>query len=94
MLLRVIYLVELSSTPFFRHPVLDAQYYLNWAGRLAWGGFRFCPEFQGNPLYPYFLAFLIRFAHPSPLLIRIVQHGLGIVTRYLIFRAGRALFNE
>ena len=92
--LRVIYLVELSSTPFFRHPVLDAQYYLTWAGKLAWGGVRFSPEFQGNPLYPYFLAFLIRFAHAGPLLIRIVQHGLGIATCYLIFRAGRALFNE
>jgi tetratricopeptide (TPR) repeat protein len=89
---RVIYLIELSSTPFFRHPVLDAQYYLRWGGQLAWGGFGVCPGFQGNALYPYFLAFLIRFLNAGPLLIRIVQHGLGVITCLLIFRSGKVLF--
>ncbi|MFH1037959.1 MAG: tetratricopeptide repeat protein [PVC group bacterium] len=92
-LVRAAYLIELSSTPFFRHPVLDAQYYLSWGSSLARSGFHFFPEYQGNPLYPYFLAFLIRFLHAGPLALRIVQHGLGVVTCLLIFRAGKCLFS-
>ena len=92
--LRIIYLVELYPTPFFRNPVLDAQYYLDWGTKLAFGGFRVVPGFQGNPLYPYFLAFLIRVVNAGPLLIRIVQHGLGVMTCLLIFRSGRLLFGS
>ncbi len=92
--IRGIYLIELAPTPFFRQPILDAQYYLNWGTKLAWGGFRVLPGFQGNPLYPYFLAFLIRIVNAGPLLIRIVQHGLGVVTCLLIFRSGRLLFGR
>jgi tetratricopeptide (TPR) repeat protein len=91
---RIIYLVGLSSTPFFRHPVLDAEYYIGWGTKLALGGFRVLPEFQGNPLYPYFLAFLIRIVDAGPLLIRILQHGLGVLTCLLIFRSGRLLFGS
>ena len=91
---RVIYLIELSSTPFFRFPVLDAEYYFRWGSKLALGGVRVLPGFQGNPLYPYFLAFLIRFAQAGPLLIRIVQHGLGVITCLLIFRSGTILFGR
>jgi len=91
---RIIYLVELYPTPFFRHPVLDAQYYLDWGTKLAFGGFRVLPGFQGNPLYPYFLAFLIRVVNAGPLLIRIVQHGLGVVTCLLIFRSGKLIFGR
>ena len=92
--IRGIYMIELAPTPFFRQPILDAQYYLNWGTKLAWGGFRVLPGFQGNPLYPYFLAFLIRIVNAGPLLIRIVQHGLGVVTCLLIFRSGRLLFGR
>ena len=49
MVLRIIYLIELSSTPFFRHPILDAEYYFGWGTKLAQGGFRVLPGFQGNP---------------------------------------------
>jgi len=87
--LRLIYLVELSGSPFSLHPVLDAQYYVNWAQKLAWGNFRFVPDYQGNPLYPYFLAFIFRFLGANPHLIRLIQHGLGVLTCLLIFRAGR-----
>ncbi len=91
---RAVYLLQLFPTPFFAYPVLDAQYYLTWATDLARSGFHFFPGYQGNPLYPYFLAFLIRFLHAGPLLIRIVQHGLGVLTCLLLFRAGKHLFGE
>ncbi|MEA1927739.1 MAG: glycosyltransferase family 39 protein, partial [Candidatus Auribacterota bacterium] len=91
---RIVYLVELSSTPFFSHPILDAEYYLDWATKLARGGFRALPGVQGNYLYPYFLAFLIRIFQAGPLLIRIFQHSLGVITCLLIFRSGSLLFDR
>ncbi len=90
-ILRIVYMGGLSGTPFFGYPVLDAEYYFGWGTKLAMGGFRVLPGFQGNPLYPYFLAFLIRFAQAGPLLIRIVQHGLGVITCLLIFKSGKVL---
>ncbi len=89
--IRLAYLVRLASSPFFRHPILDAHYYREWAGRLAGSGFHFFAEYQGNPLYPYFLAFLLRFFRAGPILIRVVQHGLGVATCLLLLRAGTIL---
>lgn len=92
--IRVIYLLQLSSTPFAQHPILDAEYYFTWGTKLAWGGLWVLPDFQGNPLYPYFLAFLIRIMHAEPLLIRVIQHGLGLVTCLLIYHSGKILFSR
>lgn len=92
-LLRVVYLVELSQSPFFRHPVLDAQYYTTWAQKLAWGDFRFISDYQGNPLYPYFLASIFRFLGANPYLIRLIQHSLGVLTCLIIFWTGKNIFS-
>lgn len=91
---RAVYFIELLDSPFGRHPVLDAGYYYNWAGRLAAGGFRYTGDFSGNPLYAYFLAFLVRFLRAGPVLIRAAQHLLGVLTCLLVYRCGRKLFGE
>jgi len=90
-LFRAVYFFSLLGSPFFRHPVLDAAYYYNWAVRLADGGFRFTADFSGNPLYAYFLAVLIRFLRAGPVLIRLVQHLLGAATCLLVYHCGRKL---
>lgn len=93
LILRALYFTELSLTPFFRHPVLDSQYYADWARKLAWGGFRFVPDYQGNPLYPYLLALSFRIPGANHYLPRIAQHILGVLTCLLVFRAGKTLFH-
>lgn len=93
-LFRAVYFFELLDSPFFRHPVLDADYYYNWARQLAAGGFRSSGDFSGNPLYPYFLAFLIRFLRAGPALIRVIQYLLGVFTCLLLYSGGRRLFGR
>jgi len=92
-LLRLVYLVELSQTPFFAYPVLDAQYYTDWAQKLSAGNFSFPPGFQGNPLYPYLLAVFYHIVGPSALYLRLVQHGLGLLTVLLVFLIGKKMFS-
>ncbi len=92
-LFRAVYFFELFDSPFGRHPILDAAYYFGWARKLAAGGFRFAGDYSGNPLYPYFLAFLVRFLQAGPVLIRAIQHLLGILTCWLVFYCGRKIFN-
>ena len=91
-LFRLLYFTELSRSPFFRHPVLDAQYYTDWAEKLAWSGFEPLPDYQGNPLYPYFLALCFRVFGTGPYFPRLVQHALGVLTCLLVFQAGKSLF--
>lgn len=91
---RLAYLLSTAGNPFFRHPVLDAAYYQEWAFRLAASGFHFFADYQGNPLYPYFLALLIRLLRAGPLLLRIVQHGLGVATCLLILHSGTVLLGR
>jgi len=93
-LFRAVYFLELLDSPFGRHPILDAGYYYNWALRLAAGGFRPAGDFSGNPLYAYFLGFLIRFLGAGPVLLRAAQHLLGVLTCLLVYRCGRKLFGE
>ena len=92
-LLRLIYVVELGQTPFFAYPILDAQYYTAWAEKLSAGNFSFAAGFQGNPLYPYFLALLYYLFGPSALFLRLIQHGLGLLTVLLLFFIGKKIFS-
>ncbi len=91
-LFRAAYFFELLDSPFGRHPILDAGYYYGWAQRLAAGNFRLAGDFSGNPLYPYFLAFLVRSLRAGPVLIRAVQHLLGVITCLLVYHCGRKIF--
>lgn len=91
---RTVYFFQLLDSPFFRHPILDAGYYYNWAWQLASGGFRSSGDFSGNPLYAYFLAFLLRFLRAGPALIRVFQHLLGVSTCLLLYYSGGKLFGR
>ncbi len=53
--LRVGYLLELSTTPWFDHLVVDPEYYDAWARRLAAGDWLGEGAFYMDPLYPYVL---------------------------------------
>ena len=90
-LVRLIYLVEIFPSPFFRHPILDAQYYSEWARKLAWSNFSFIPDQRGNPLYPYFLALFHNLWGLNPVAVRLLQNLLGVLTCLLIFRSGALL---
>ncbi|MBD3423538.1 MAG: hypothetical protein GF417_03745, partial [Candidatus Latescibacteria bacterium] len=87
---RAIYLIQLHSSDLEWILPLDMNFYRDLAaglsrGELPPGGLTF------NPLYPLFLAAVIRIAGSSLLVPRIIQAALGVVTIYLHYLAGREI---
>ncbi|QOJ15590.1 MAG: glycosyltransferase family 39 protein [Planctomycetia bacterium] len=95
LLVRAIYLFEIRSVPFVQHLVADAEAYRNWARRIALGDWLGGSEiFYQAPLYPYFLAAVMRTVGEGPLMIRLVQAMVGSAAVMLLFHAGRTAFSR
>jgi len=93
MVVRVGYLLELSATPLFDAPVVDAATYLDYARFLthvSWAG-RPAPYWQ-PPLYPYLLA-MLQLVAESLWLPRLLQAVAGSASCVLIWVLGRRLFS-
>lgn len=100
--LRVSYLDELSRTPEFDQPAVDAGYHDYWARALATGDWSlrhvtYDPEIRQRPYfrppgYPYFLAAVYRWIGDDYRTPRAVQMLVGLATALLLYRLGRQLF--
>jgi len=93
-LLRLVYLTQIASSPFFDFLQLDPAYYHDWAVAISKGDWVGKEVFEQSPLYPYLLAlFLLVFGHDLYLL-RVLQLGVGAVTCVLTFLLGTRLFDR
>lgn len=94
--LRVAYLGEISQSPLFRHPVVDAETYTQQASALAAGNWLGRGEgpFWQPPLYPYFLG-VIKALFPETFwyAARLAQGILGALSCGLVVWLGRRLFS-
>lgn len=90
---RATYLVEISSSPFFRTLVGDAAFYDAWAVDIQhdWLGKEI---FYQAPLYPYFLASVYRAAGHSTLVVRVIQIALGASACVLLAVGGRSFVSR
>jgi len=79
---------------FYDHPSADVVYYQNWARLIASGHWLGSPTFQGLPLYPYFLGFLMRLTLGSTLAIRIIHLLLGSLNCILVFKVAQKIFTQ
>ncbi len=89
---RLTYMAESRSSPFFATPVVDAQTYVERAGHIA-GGDILGPDnpFWQAPLYPYFLGSIARI-WPEPALFtaaRIAQALLAAASAVMLYRLTR-----
>jgi Flp pilus assembly protein TadD len=94
--IRVSYLGYLKSIPGFTHPELDDLYHDYWARVIAFGTAEVPdnvepPEIENHPYfrppgYPYFLAAIYKVCGTNPITIRLVQHFIGVVSGFLLFR--------
>jgi len=91
---RIIYVVQLSKTPFFEHPVVDAQYHDAWAREILRLGIGQEGAFFRAPLYPYFLALIYSMTDSSFLWARIFQALLGSLTAVLTYGLGREITGQ
>jgi len=85
--LRVTCLFEWRSAAFFATPVGDGLVYLDWARRIAAGDWYGSEVFYQAPLYPYFLAVVLKVTGSELWAPRLVQALLGASACVLLGRA-------
>ncbi|MBI4170018.1 MAG: glycosyltransferase family 39 protein, partial [Acidobacteria bacterium] len=93
--LRLIYVEQISDAPYFDVPLIDGANYFRLAEAIAAGdllGGR--QAFWQPPLYPYFLAALIKTFGPKMGAILAVQAAVGALSCLLVYFIGRRVFGE
>ncbi len=94
LIVRVIYLWQVESVPFFHHPAGDAGSYLAWAERIGQGDFWGGEAFYQAPLYPYVLALVQWLIGPSLFALRLMQALMGALSCVFVFVAACRLVSS
>jgi tetratricopeptide (TPR) repeat protein len=91
--IRLIYLNQIKSSPYFDTPQIDALWHYNWAKEIAGGDWIGKEVFFRAPLYPYFLGTLYVLFGESFYLPGLIQIIIGSLSCVLIFLLAKKLFN-
>ena len=94
LVLRLIYIAQISDAPFFDLRIGDADAYHRWALRIGEGNWLGGEVFYQAPLYPYFLAVVYDVFGDGPAMVRFIQAVIGAGWCVLLAAAGMALFGE
>ena len=94
LLVRMIYLYEMSSSPYFGAPFLDELYHLDWAGDIAAGKWLRDEPFFRAPLYSCLLGIFIRIFGVNFYLIRFTQHLWGVCAVLAVYFLTRRVFSR
>jgi len=92
--LRALYVGQLTRSPLFDHPTMDARYHDQWARAIVAGQTFIDGPYFRAPLYPFFLAGIYRLFGDGYLGPRLVQALLGSLSCGLVFLLGRAAFSR
>ena len=90
--LRVVYTLQSSDNPYFLAPTMDAQYHLDWAEALLAGEDFVDGAYFRAPVYPWFLAGLLKLCAGDLLWVRLVQDLIGAASVLLLFCVTRRAF--
>lgn len=92
--LRILYILQVRSAPWFDNPTMDALYHTEWARAIASGKtFQEGPFFRA-PLYPWFLGASFRLFGENLLLPRLIQALFGTGAAALCYLIGRDAFDR
>jgi tetratricopeptide (TPR) repeat protein len=93
LVLRLVYVAEIRSLPWFDVPIVDGANYLRLARVIAGGSLLGGPgAFWQPPLYPYFLAALLRLFGEHLACVYVVQAVLGACSCVLVHAVGLRIF--
>jgi len=87
--IRILYLLSLRTSLFFKDPILDSRLYDSWALGVASGQWLGQDAFFMAPLYPYFLGLVYLLFGHDPLAAISIQLLLGSVSCVLAFLIAR-----
>lgn len=94
LIFRIVYLVQVSSIPTFDSPTMDEGYHMELATQInSPTGYPPDPYFRA-PLYPYFLALLLKLTSFSHFGVRLIQLLLGTTVPIVTYLLGRKLFDS
>ena len=93
-LIRLFYVLQLRTSPYFYFPILDPLAYHDWALNIARGDWMGQYVFRQAPLYPYILAVLYRVIGPDLMAVRLLQIAMGSLSCVLIYRVGAACLGK
>jgi 4-amino-4-deoxy-L-arabinose transferase-like glycosyltransferase len=94
LVLRLVYIWQISHAPFFDLRLGDAEAYHQWALRIANGDWLGEGVFYQVPLYPYFLATVYKVFGDGAAMVRFIQAVIGAGSCMLLAAAGMALFGK
>ncbi|MFH0931606.1 MAG: tetratricopeptide repeat protein [Candidatus Zixiibacteriota bacterium] len=94
LILRLIYLLQIKSNPYFYSPTMDPLYHDLWAQSIAQGNWIGDQVFFRAPFYPYFLGILYKLFGHNYFIPRLLQHLIGSFSVILIYFLSRKLFNR
>ncbi len=93
-LVRLVYLLELSGQPGFLVPMVDEKWHWEWAHEILQKSFWGEGAYFRAPLYPYFLALLVKIAAGSIFWVKFLQILLCGGTAFFLYRLADGLFGE
>jgi tetratricopeptide (TPR) repeat protein len=93
-ILRLIYILQYKSNPSFYNPIVDEQWHLGWAKEIIGGNFWGNEIYFRGPLYPYFLALLLKMTGSSILWSRILQIIIPSFSAAMIYLLGEKLISR
>ena len=94
LIVRLVYLWQVSQAPFFHLRLGDAEAYHEWALRIASGDWRGDGVFYQAPLYPYFLAGTYALFGDGAAMVRFIQAIIGSLSCVVLAATGTALFGR
>ncbi len=90
--LRLVYLQQVESLPFFEFPLVDARSYDEWAQTIAAGDWMGSVVFYQAPAYPYFLGVIYAVFGHDLFTAHVVQMVMGAASCVLLLVATRSIF--
>ncbi len=94
LILRLAYLLEITSSPYFYDPIIDEAWNLRWAESILAGNFWGDQVYFRGPLYPYLLAVFLAVTGSELFWVRLLQALIGCASVVLTYNLGRRLFSE
>ena len=91
LIVRLIYVWQISSMPLFEAPIIDAEMYDLSAMKILQSAAEKKPFYQA-PLYSYFLALIYRIFGHDYLVPRLLQSAIGAINCVMVALIGKRLF--
>jgi len=93
-LIRLIYIIQLKSTIFYDHFLLDEAFYNTWAKSIAGGEWLGKGVFEALPLYPYILGIVYKFFGYNLFLPRLLQITINSFSCVMLYLITKKVFNK